>query len=267
VKAWKERFVAFESDRKTIVERYSATFPINGVRIVPRSKAPEFFQAMIGRTDHQGRPLYDTTQAEAADAFVADYDNVMHDIRIHQDPAVWAYISKVVPNKQEMRDRFGLDIAPVELQGSGAAHKVQTTQEDLEEYAQLIQASTMRLVDQAVEEMIAGPRDQLAKELNDLHELISRDGRITDRSFNGVREAIAKIRSFSFVANDELLAKINDISGRIGAIEVPANLDSATATSNGLLTALDTLRNDVEDEVQRAGDIERFGRQLRGFHL
>lgn len=276
VKAWKERFVAFESDRKTIVEKYSTTFPINGVRIVPRDKAEEFFDAMVGPVDRQGQPVFQVGRdvqslayrvAQTADRFVEDYDNVIDDIRAHQDPAVWSYISKIIPEKHRMRERFGLDIAPVELQGSGGTSTVRTTREDLQRYDQLVQASTLRLVDQAVEEMIAGPRDQLAKELGDLHELISRDGRITDRSFNGVREAIAKIRSFSFVATDDLLRQIEDISTRIGAVQVPANLDSATATSNGLLTALDTLRDDVEDEVRRAEDVERFGRSLRGFHL
>ncbi len=272
VLSWYNRFREFENAKGKLVERFSQAFPINGVRIIPRDQAEPFFDAMVGPTDRGGRPVFAPGRecqslayriSVAADDFVEDYPNVMRHIREALEPSVWAYISKVIPAREKMRDKFGLDIAPVELAGGGSVEK--TTREDLMRYDELIRASTLRLVDEAVSDMIAVPRQALGKALGELHELISRDGRVTTASFNGVREAINKIKMFSFVATDDLLHQINGLETRINGIEIPANLDSTTATSNGLLTALDSVRAEVEDEIKQADDVDRFGRTLRGF--
>lgn len=270
-KAWEKKFLELDNERNTIVGSFSRTFPITGVRIIPRTAAAAFFDALIGKTDDEGRPVYDSTKSgkqslafrlqEEANSFVENYDRVITEIRRNQPAEIWNYVNKHIPPKGEMRDKFYLDVMPIELQGSGAE---QVTRGDLEQYDHLVRQSTMRMVDDAVAEMIAGPRNELAKALEDLHDLISRDGRVRDSSFNGVRNAISQIRLFSFVANDELLAKIRELDQRIGNIDATA-IDSVTAANNGLLTALTAMKQEVTDEVKRAEDVEKFGKELRGF--
>lgn len=269
-KAWEKKFADLDNERHTIVDSFSRTFPITGVRIIPRTAASAFFDALIGKCDDAGRPLYDSAKTkqslafrlqEEANDFVNSYDRVLAEIRRNQPAEIWNFVHKLIPTKAEMRDKFYLDILPIELQGAGAE---QVTRGDLEQYDHLVRQSTLRMVDEAVNEMIAGPRNELAKAIEDLHDLISRDGRVRDSSFNGVRNAISQIRLFSFVANDDLLAKIRELEQRIGTT-VAADLDSVTATNNGLLTALTAMKQEVTDEIKRSEDVERFGKELRGF--
>lgn len=170
---------------------------------------------------------------------------------------------KVPGPNADMRSKFHLDVVPVEL---ASQHAAELTQDDLDEHSVIVQEACQRRVEEAIDEMISGPRQQLAEALATLHELIQRDGRLTQRSFNPVRNAIAKVRMFDFVASDELLEQIKDMETRLNKT-TPTALDSVTAANNGFSEAITAFMNEVQDEDRAATDSRRFGREFRSIDL
>lgn len=204
--------------------------------------------------------FYETTQA-----FLADLPNVVKQIREQIAPEVWTAIQHKVPKTRgEMRAKFHIDIVPVEIAGGTSPEEVHIA--DLEEHHGVVMAAVRRKVEEAVENLVAGPREQLADALGNLKELIERDGRVTEKSFRPVREAIAKIRLFDFVANEELMAEIGRLEQRMD-VTVPKNLNSQSAAQNGFSSALDSLLTEVQDADRQAGLVASFGRELRGIQL
>lgn len=272
-KNWLKRFQTLDSERNALIERYSVPFPgIRGVRIVPRDAAASFFGDLIGLVDAVGRPLYESGRsvqsigyrlAQLADQFVSGFHELTADMQQNIDAELWDQVAHKIPTRERIREKFYMDVSAIELSGSSPS---QVRREDIDQYENLIRESTLRKADEAIEEMISGPREELAKALTELEALIQRNGKVTERSFNGVRQAIEKIRLFDFVANESLLQQITEIENRL-EIAVPKALDSTTATSNGLFAAINNVRDEVNDEVKRCDDYAKFGRHLRGFDL
>lgn len=270
---WEKRFNDLDNERKALVKTFSRTFPIHGVRLIARTAAEEFFNALIGPVDETGDPIRDPgreTQSiafrlqELAADFIENYDYILQNMSENTQHDVWDYVRPRIPTPRQMRKKFYVDVQPIELYGSGARH---VTRGDLQQYNTLIQASTMRLVEAAIEEMVVGPREELAKALADLHDLINRNGRVTESSFNAARAAMNQLRMFSFVADDTMLQRINALSSRLDNTD-PSALNSETAAGpNGLLTALAQTRAEIADEQRRNNDIAQFGRELRGLNI
>ncbi len=274
--AWKKRFAAIEAAGKRLIEGYSVPFPIHGVRIIPKSHGREFFDRLLGPVDNLNRPvalpgreLGNQSVAYqlrvAADEFCDNLDDIYRQIQADINPSVWNAIRNKLPtDRGEMRKKFNVDAVPIELAGGGTANDV--TREDMAAHQQVVQAACRRKVEEAVEEMIRGPRAELADALAKLRDLVARDGNVTDRSFNAVRGAIEKMRRFNFVANDELLQQITALSGRIERTNA-RDLDSVTAANNGFTDALTAVYNEVVNDLAIADDIRRFGREGRGIEL
>jgi hypothetical protein len=274
-KAWKKRFAEIERVGSRLIEAFSVPFPIRGVRIIPKSHGREFFDKLIGTMDNSGRPMAIPGRElgsqsvayqlwVAADEFCNNLDSVYDQIQAATPASIWNAIrSKLPADRGAMRQKFHIDAVPIELAG-GAANDV--TREDMAAHQQVVQAACRRKVEEAVEEMIRGPRAELAQSLADLRDLVSRDGNVTDRSFNAVRGAIAKLRRFDFVANEDLLQQINTLAGRIERTDA-RTLDSVTAANNGFTDALTVVYNEVVDDLAIATDIDRFGRERRGIDL
>lgn len=247
---WKARFQGFESRRQSLVNKFTTAFPIHGIRVLPRDSADDFFtEAEDIRNELE----------QAANEFVDSYDHVMGLIERGNKPEVWAYVKRLIPPQGAMRSKFYFDVVPIEMnfsrgEDSGSANR----------FEQQMHEAVDRKVDEAIESMIREPREQLAKALTDLHELIGRNGRLTSRSFNGIKDAIDKIRLFKFVATDTLMRQIDELENRLDTT-VPARIADNQMSANGLMTVLAKVRDEVADETQLADDIERLGRPLRRF--
>lgn len=173
--------------------------------------------------------------------------------------------SKVPTSSGMMRTKFFLDVVPVELASDiGNAHRI--GEDELAEHNDIVREACRRRVDEAIETMIEGPRQQLADALSNLQELINRDGRVTPKSFKPVKDAIAKIRMFDFVANEKLLQQMQLLETKLD-ITQPNSLDSVTAASGGFNAALAGFMAEVQDAQANSKDLEEFGRDLRSLDL
>lgn len=255
--AWKKRLQKIESRQRALIEKHSVPFPIRGVRIIPKAIAADFFREL----DDIKRDLQD-----AADAFVADLSSIIDQIRDNTNEDVWRAIEHKIPKQRHvMRAKFYIDVVPVEIAGRAGENNV-LTQGDLERHSNMINEACRRKVDEAIETMIEQPRAQLGEALASLRDLINRNGRVSEKSFKPVYEAMKKLRAFSFVANDELLDEINNLERRMQGTTANT-LDQVTAASNGFAAALDSLMEEVEDAERQAQDMNTFGREYRGIQL
>lgn len=228
-----------------------------------------------GGTAPANTPVFDPTKSEdgqsiaydlhmAALEFCNDWPAIRN--QIQNKNAVFSQVESKVPmNGGVMKTKFALDVVPVELAGRlGDSHTLD--QDDLAEHNETVREACRRRVEEAIEEMIRSPRQQLADALQNLKDLIARDGKVTMKSFNPVREAIAKLRMFSFVANDEMMQQINNLEQRLN-ITVPSSLDSVTAASNGFSAAIEGFMQEVQNAQAQERDMEQFGRDYRGIDL
>ena len=308
---WKKRFQKIESRLKALKDMYSVAFPIPGVRVVPKTKGPEFMDTMYGLTigrlrkqyqravmedrtgdaaglaarlsdalefnganAHPNTPIYQYTANgqqsiayelhSAATEFCNDWSTIRDQIAQHND--VFKLVAAKVPvNASLMRSKFYLDVVPVELAGGHATGQV-LDQDDLAEHNDVVREACRRRVDEAIEAMIAGPRQQLAEALAGLQGLVERNGRVTAKSFSPIRDAIAKIRMFDFVANADLLQQIQQLEQRLD-ITTPGSLDALTAANNGFSAAIAGFMDEVQDAEGAARDMQTFGRRPRALML
>lgn len=273
-KAWRKRFQDLDTERGTLVENNSTPLPaLHGVRIIPRTAAREFFDLLVGPVQPGTTiPIEDPNRSEqsiayrlklAGDEFIANYYEILNDIRENVEDFVWRRVVDRIPTAEKIHEKFHLSITPIEIAGGGDNPLHRTTRTELDTMDRFIQESRERLVHQAIEALVAGPRQTLADRLKDLQELIARDGRVTVKSFRPVREAIEKLRMFSCVANDDLLDQIRRFEQRMD-ITTPGTLDNVTATNSGFNSAIEAVYEEAVSAVARSRDIEEFGRPLRG---
>lgn len=204
--------------------------------------------------------------ASEASAFCRDLPNVMSQIQLNVDPNVWAALRPKVPaDPHRMRAKFYSNILPVELPGAGTAMQ-SVTASDLARYQSVVREACAMATREAVEALVARPREELAEAIAGLQDVIDRSGRVSTKSFKPVYDAIAKIKAFEFAANSELLEQINSLERRMQST-VPSSLDQISAANSGFSAALKAVLNEVEDEERQASDIEDFGRERRGIVL
>lgn len=294
---WKRRFQRIESELERVKSKYSVRFPLNGVRVVPKPKVGDFLHILYGETvgslkrkidrlsedtwsnrdelDQLNEryeavahlppetPVFDPsrdTQSlaytlwQTSTEFCDDLENVWAQVAAGSN--VWEQVKDKVPKtKNAMLSKFSLDVVPIEL----ATNTANTgTTADLLANSEVVRETCRRRVAEAIDEMIAEPREQLAATLANLSELIARDGRVDARSFQPVRDAIAKIRLFECVADADLLSQLDQLEDRLN-ITTPKTLTSATAASSGFTSAINAFRSEVEAATSRAAEMSRFG--------
>lgn len=193
----------------------------------------------------------------AANEFVSTLDDVLRQIQANTDATVWEAVQAKIPRiPYQMRAKFYTDVVPVELAGSSGSTLMAG---DLDAHEAIVRDACRRKVEEALETMIEGPRKQLADALTNLKELINRDANVTAKCFKPVREAIAKLRSFDFVASPQLMEEIRKLETRLN-ITTPKSLDSVTAANNGFTAAITAVIDEVSSAERQAADLEEFGR-------
>lgn len=252
---WVARFNAVENKLRKQIDSLSVPFPIRGVRIVPLRR----HQAVLDYVTAARDEMY-----HLAHEFVQTLPDILEQIRANTDPRVWAYVVDNIPRSPAaMAKKFNIGLIPVRLAGRTA----QTLSlHDLGAYANMVQDTVVATVREAIESMITGPREELAEALRNLDELLSRSGRVTQRTFDVVRRAIDKLRAFEFVANEDLLRQIRSFEQRMQATDPRSLIDQASVRLT-FRSALDSLLKEAQDEVKAEADANRFVHTRRVIEL
>ena len=283
----KAAFNALISEAKAAVTFYSEPFPIRGLRMVPHSVINELLYELIGKTVG-GAPVYDSSRYVSrwtdhyaqsvayrlnvlADSFCDNWGRVINEIRDNVSDVIWRRIHTRIPEADKVRKLYYLRLVRVRLAAADENDEVRASRGalsvgDVAKYADYIDQAARAQIDAAVAQATVGPREAFAKALTGLNELIQRDGRITDSSFNAVRAAISKLRAFSFIASPELLEQAAALESRISGINV-ARFDRYTAIASGFAQSLEEITNNAQNDVKIEEDIRRFGRAHRALDL
>jgi len=298
---WKKRFNQIESALTKLKQRYSVPFPINGVRIIPKAKVTSFLDAIYGNTvaslkyrfentpdsdpfyvstkDAYERvkhlpdmtPLPDNSKEEqslayqlwtTAQDFVANLDDVWD--QLSKKSVVWESVKSRVPRSgADMLSRFRIDVVPIEL----ATRTITAgSTADLLKHKDVVQETCRRRVADAIEAMVSEPRQQLGEALANLSDLIARDGKLTSRSFQPVREAIAKIRLFDCVADEDLMLQIDAMEKRLN-VTTPKLLNTANAASSGFSAAINSLYTEIDSADAKANALNKAMGRVRAIKL
>jgi hypothetical protein len=229
-------------------------------------------QTKHGGVVSKSTPVFDPNRTVQSIAYDLDMvaeefcDHLPHVLaEIARENDVYAQVASRVPQSAGlMRSKFHLDVVPIELAGTTKTNKLTAT--DLEDHNEIVRDACQRQVEAAVEEMIAGPRQQLAEALANLKGLIDRNGRVRSTSFAPVRQAIEKIRMFEFCANDDLLESMRLLEHRLN-ITTPKNLDATTSANSGFTAAIEGFMSEVQDADQHQRDLDSFGKDLRSIDI
>ncbi len=281
---YKKKFQKLNSEMAAIRDFYGEDFPaVNGVRQVPITAVGPMLHEIVGKVDAMGKPVFDADRyvprtgkqdqslayrlGLLADEFAAAWPELREEMIATLATDVWENVQRRVPSASRMREKFYIEVAMVELasgsDGDEAVAEFNSTGAAVDDATRYVQASMQRQVDTAIEQLVSGPRLALAEALKQLNELISRDGNVTDRSFNAVRAAIAKLRMFDFAADHTMMDSVRQLEHRIA--QTAAN--SLNSNSNAFLELTNTVIASVEDAVKIDEDIARFGRARRAVAL
>lgn len=216
----------------------SSRTPVNDPTVTQQSIAYEFWDSVL--------------------EFVNDYDNVMRQIETRGE--CWEYVRTKIPkSKEAMFRKFDLGVFPIELSGTAPG---QVSMEDLENHADVVRETCQRQVQLAIESMIAEPRRELAETIENIETLIADRGKITTRTFDRVHRAVEKLNNFSFVANAELMSRLQQLNTMLDST-VPARLtdtDAATVANTAKFAAeLASIRQDLVDPGIMERDLVSLG--------
>lgn len=171
------------------------------------------------------------------------------------DPVAWSHAKKLLPTADDLLKKTGVEWVPIPIgtqnRGVQEANRGQI--------GELIRERMNAFMEGIVESIVAEPRQEVFRALKDLDDLITRDGRVTERSFVPVKRALEKLRSFD-VADEELERRVSQLEDRMAVI-TPSQQTRLVAENNGLTTAI---RNVMERARDENAIQEQYGRSLRG---
>lgn len=256
-KAWRDRFQAVDSAKSRVENNFSRRFPgIKGVRLVSKSRLSGYLAAM-----EEPRELFNRVVEDFCERFT---ENVQA-IAAALGPEVWQLVQHRVPASPEAF-RAKAYISTVRIQLSGGEDYETLDDATLRSQIGELQARTHQMAAEAIEELVRGPRIELAKAVQNLEELIQRDGRCTTRSFAPIRRLVEQLNDLSFITDADLLNRIKSFEKRLDGY-TPAELNSSSASQNGLFTACREIRDTILDAERMQADMARFGQAPRRMKL
>lgn len=275
LRRYHDQFRSLSSEASAIIDYYTEVFPIRGLRMVPTAKLRDLMYELVGKIEY-GAPVYDTqryvsrTNSDAqsvayrfnqlADDFCTNWFSLVQDMEAGVETSIWNRVRKRIPGPDHLRAKFFLRVSRLQINLGGSADELvgALSMQSNDEYSSYMRESLQRQIDEAVGQLVAGPRQALVDAINDLDNLIMRDGRVTARSFGPVRDAIDKIRMFGFIANDDLLNQIARLE-RVMGNTVPTSLNSDTANHNGFIELIRSTGRLAADAAARNDDMAKYG--------
>lgn len=274
LRRFQERFRKLSGEANSIIDYYTETFPIRGLRMVPVDKLRNMMYELIGKIEY-GIPTYDTGRYvprtssdeqsvayrfnQVADEFCQQWSELVSGMQRNIEVSLWEHVRKRLPGPDHLRGKFFLRVSRLQVNLGGTSELAGTlAMQSTDDYSTYMRESLQRQIDEAVTQLVAGPRQALVDSLNDLDSLIMRDGRVTTKSFGPVRDAIDKIRMFGFIANDDLLKEIDRLE-RVMGTTTPSTLDSTTAVDGGFISLIRETSRVASDTAARDDDLAKYG--------
>lgn len=218
-----------------VVNSFTVPFPIASARVLPIRASGEFAERVA---------LARNGVVAAVDQFAESYDNLVADNRDYWEPILQDDYQKCVgrflPPFEQLRSRFGVDVATFEIKESGA---LEVEPGEVSAYLSEWRTNARASIDAALASVIAAPRARLEDALERLGNQLRSGQVLGTAAFNATTSAMQLVRSFSDVADAELLNRVRNLEiGISGATDAAAMTATATeailARRDDLLAAI-----------------------------
>lgn len=298
---WQKRFQDVDSALTKLKNSMSVAFPINGVRILPKASVAGFLERVYGDTVGRIKQRLDNgfyTDARERDAKARDYEQlyailpedtpVFNPLLEEQSLAytlraaaiefcddldgiyaqmaqstVWEQVKHKVPKKaSEMLAKFQIDVLPIEVAASPTTSGIGEFRNHLD----VVREACRRRAEEAIDAMISEPREQLDKALQELQDLIARQGQVTERSFDATRRAMEKIRLFECVADSTMLSKMAELDRALKTS--PRTIRDSKSVASNFSAVVANVQAEIVSETARVAAMNqlnplRAGRAIR----
>lgn len=211
----------------------------------------------LSKDDTDQSPAYELFIA--AEEFCQNWDRIRRQLEEHSD--VYSLVKDSLPQTgRELRSKFYLTVLPIELAGSTGAES--TDYDTLQQHSDIVREACRRCVEDAIETMVAVPRQQLSESLSGLLALMQRGGKVTAKSFKPIRAAIEQIRLFDCVADNVLLRQIHRLEAELEDTS-PQELASNERVAAQFSDVVRELDKDITSAEAQAAVRDRFGGNAR----
>ena len=236
------------------------------MRVLPRRSAETVFES-LRRTKNEVQDIARQLQDSYDDLMAWNRREWFERLGEHDYQRL---IVAKLPTRADIVHKFGLSwgiwrIRPDEVSRAQAA-ELQSALADA-------QATARQQMDSALGQLIEEPRQRLVQALAELRERLRSGQRLSAATFNGLRDAVALIRSFSDVVDPRLLSAVGDLSRGIDNATRAANSSLTTQTEailaqrTALLSVTDSVTSACRDAAAIDAVKKQYGVGERGLSL
>lgn len=256
--SFNKKLQALESEARALLSKYSVPFSMPGVYIIPLDSADALFQRL---------QVVRTKLEEEADNLCSPENYALLLSQLHSavngDEELYQVACKFVPSREDMRKKFGMcwPIVPIGAPNEEFA-------DSPSEFIKEARAETAKMVKDAIDTLLNEPRKEFADALDNLNNILlknlgneAKNGGVRQASIDSVRNALAKLRSFEFVADNELLKQMSSLDDVLKDT-TPKKLNSSMVTAKALSVTLNTIANKARDDDASVQKFDRFSRSL-----
>ena len=290
---WKKKLGSLENRARALVSSASVQFAARGMAVLPVVRAAEIFQAL--RTCRSEMEQY-------RDEFTAAYEKILEDLKKELGAELYAKASKKLPDKDDVKEKFGITWAIVPAGGSGidreklhelrrevvaafdARHMgggARTRDRILGLLDEVANHDVTQITDQEAEDLVREARDQMHQFTQEMLEDMAREPRqiLADAAQNLIEAlqdqnriirsgTIDQVRrAFQMVEGFSFLAG-PELLDRVAHVRerldeaTPQELNSNAAAGTALANALRGVR-DAAADAQGAAEAMRSFRGIR----
>jgi len=242
---WLERLNEMTSDLERVKKKHSLPYNAGAARILPSAKLGVFLEFLFGEYGSPDNPDYGSF-AHRLQQISKEMSEQFDDLIAYWSKRdYWANIADRVPDKHQVRDRFGVSVGTLNI---GLTDGVKSHL--LEREARIVARTCRSQVHELVASLIEEPRKAVVEEIEKLNAVLQNGKNFSTRSFNAVREAIERFRMFEFIADADVLQKLTDLESVVNNAD-PKELGNNADASAALRNAITGIGAAVHESIER----------------
>lgn len=291
---WREKFQEIETDKSRLIRAHTLPGMAGGTACVRSTKSLEFLRKLmkLRETLHELRGQFIAAWDEEVvrwneQRWREHWNKTVADQPVeHRTEAAWqeywGRIRKHLPAKDQIENIIDLTWSQFSVMPSEPQFQLHGSADSaaIDELLATTREMTNSRVEGFVEAMFAAPRERLVKAVQKVQESLRAGRKITDATFNEMRNAVQFLREMTDLPG---LSDANLLERVAQAEEIVRNtprkrgaknqllegfeITPESAVSSGLVNALDEVIDRADNATVVADQLARFGRMGRGLDL
>jgi hypothetical protein len=211
---WHAKLQSVVTKFTRVKKEHTLNYNLGGVRILPVAKFNTYISAIYG---YEGSPEYPEENTPAwylkyiQDTMPTQYSDL---INYWQSKVYWPYVEDRIPSKEKLAKRFKFSLTTFSV---GVSEGVQ--KHLMEREMATVSRACRSQINDLVSAMIEEPRRALAEAIEDASKQITEGEVVTRNTLNSVRSAIAQFKAFDFIADAEIMRRLQQLETAVIAAE------------------------------------------------